>query len=1006
MFNYKFSSLLGSVYRKGNVIFSNDGNVVISPVGNRITLFDLKNNTSQTLPFEGRFNLTCLALDTYGTNLIAVNEEGDASFIDLESRTVVGTHRFNKKIRAIQFSPDGRYYAVTKDNFVTVFKAPNIHGHFTIDRIIKDFYDETVCFDWTSDSRFLAVGSKSMTTRVYSIEKFINFPLCITLAGHNDSIKGCFFKKNSMDIYTVSRNGQVCIWTCSAGFDGLIQKTKAQLAQNNGKEFEIENVFYKRKARQYLGDLVRKQGRDVYLSAVDYSKEMNILVSGFSNGSFFLHEMPEVKLLYPFCIEDQLLISSISINKSGDWIALACPTLGQLVVWEWQSESYVMNQQGHVNSMRCLAYSPNGLRLATGGDDSKVKLWDTVSGLCFKTFSEHTASITGLVFSKNGKFVVSSSLDGTVRAFDFERYRNFRTFMNESKITQFSCVTMDPSCEFVCAGAQDSFEIFVWSVKNGRLLEILSGHSGPVSSLAFSPTQTVLASGSWDKTVRFWDVFENKENREIITMTSDVLAVAYRPDGKELAVATLDAQITFFEIPTLDQTGSIEGRNDLGSGRRDTDLVTPKSVLKGKAFTTICYSADGSIILAAGQSKNVCIYSCEDKVLMKKFEISQNRSFDGMDEKMGEFGNLDLVEKRDDADDDEPKTHTLPGATKGDMASRTFKPEVRVTGIIFSPTGRCWAATTTEGLLIYSLDDTYIFNPFELEVEITPVTIREKLKIHDYSTAITHALRLNEMNLIVEVVERIPEDKISFFAQSLDLKYVDRFLNFLALYLETSNNLGLCIKWISSMLVAHTVSLTSQAVSTRPTNLLLLKNLTVKYSFYRDVCDSNKYMIEYILQQGKLRRKNREQTEKTEKMEETSIDDLCLALYDFSELEKMIREVDDEQYHLVIDELKKTSCPAGISVITSLESRESAVKFLKVITAALNSNLNYNLVQSYLGLFLQIHWDAVANNIADDKEFLPVVQNLSIAQKGSWEKIQKEFRQSLCLIRLIINPLL
>ena len=62
----------------------------------------------------------------------------------------------------------------------------------------------------------------------------------------------------------------------------------------------------------------------------------------------------------------------MAFNSTGDWIALGCSGLGQLLVWEWQSETYVMKQQGHFNNMQCLAYSPDGHHLATGGDDGKV----------------------------------------------------------------------------------------------------------------------------------------------------------------------------------------------------------------------------------------------------------------------------------------------------------------------------------------------------------------------------------------------------------------------------------------------------------------------------------------------------------------------------------------------------------------------------------------------------------------------------------------------------------
>lgn len=62
------------------------------------------------------------------------------------------------------------------------------------------------------------------------------------------------------------------------------------------------------------------------------------------------------------------------------------------------------------------------------------------------------------------------------------------------------------------------------------------------------------------------------------------LCVAFRPDGKEIVVATLDGQLLFFDVRTLAQVGSIEGRNDLGSGRKDTDLITAKKNLQSKYY--------------------------------------------------------------------------------------------------------------------------------------------------------------------------------------------------------------------------------------------------------------------------------------------------------------------------------------------------------------------------------------------------------------------------------------
>lgn len=114
--------------------------------------------------------------------------------------------------------------------------------------------------------------------------------------------------------------------------------------------------------------------------------------------------------------------------------------------------------------------------------------------------------------------------------------------------------------------------------------QILSGHEGPISSLAFNPNlaSTELASVSWDKTLKIWNAIEHGSAHETIQLTADALCVAYKPNGEEVAVATLDGQITFFECKTARQIGFIEGRNDLGAGRSRTDLITAKKNLQGK----------------------------------------------------------------------------------------------------------------------------------------------------------------------------------------------------------------------------------------------------------------------------------------------------------------------------------------------------------------------------------------------------------------------------------------
>lgn len=87
-----------------------------------------------------------------------------------------------------------------------------------------------------------------------------------------------------------------------------------------------------------------------------------------------------------------------------------------------------------------------------------AQVWTVSSGSCFVTFSEHTNSITALHFVPSKHCLLSASLDGTVRAWDLFRYRNFKIFTSPAS-RQFVSLTSDQSGDMVCAGTLDSFEV-------------------------------------------------------------------------------------------------------------------------------------------------------------------------------------------------------------------------------------------------------------------------------------------------------------------------------------------------------------------------------------------------------------------------------------------------------------------------------------------------------------------------------------------------------------------
>ncbi len=545
----------------------------------------------------------------------------------------------------------------------------------------------------------------------------------------------------------------------------------------------------------------------------------------------------------------------MTINKSGEWLAFGASKLGQLLVWEWQSESYILKQQGHFDSMNALMYSPDGQRIITTSDDGKIKVWDTQTGFCIVTFTEHSSGVTACEFAKRGNVIFTSSLDGSVRAWDLIRFRNFRTFTGTTRLS-FSSIAIDPSGEVVCAGSLDSFDIQIWSVQTGQLLDQLSGHEGPISSLAFAPSGDTLISGSWDHTVRLWSIFGRTQTSEPLQLPADVLHVAFRPDSKQVAVSTLDGQLTFWSVSEATQEAGVDGRRDVSGGRKLTDRRTAANAAGTKAFNCIAYSTDGTCVIAGGNSKYVCLYDVQSATLVKKFTVSVNLSLDGTQEflnsrNLTEAGPAGLIDQQGEALALEDRIdRTLPGASRGDFSVRRTRPEVRVPGVAFSPTGRAFCAASTEGLLVYSVDNALQFDPFDLDINVTPATTLAAMDENDFLRALVMAFRLNENRLIRRVYQAIPVDDVARVVKHLPTVYLARLLRFVAQATDDSPCLELNLLWIESLLTAHGAYLKDRSASFAAELRKVQKAVAKIQADLSRMADDNIYALDYLLLQA------------------------------------------------------------------------------------------------------------------------------------------------------------
>ena len=909
MLSYQFSNLLGIVHNTGRVLFlKDDTNILLSPLGNKILCLDLKYGTSQTLPIEIHSNIDFIDITSDSKILIIVDILGYCLVVNFPKQIVISHFNFRNKISALKISPNNKFLAVGIGKGVQIFEMPNLikeYEPFVLYRKYTAFHnDKITSINWSYDSRFILTGSKDTNVRILNLFKIPGY-YPYTFTGHKKKIITALFSKDMNRIYSISQDGLLLIWKFvdeqSDEFKKHINFVKNIKPKKNYKydkvykkhekneeeeendddknndnilgldsdeeendesikeENNIDTKYYSEFEKKILKGrfILEKKEQFVINSKVvmceitqnissELSEDNNILVLGLQNGSFSIYSMNNFENKYSLKISDAK-ISSLSINPSGKWIAFGSKYLNQLFVWEWKSESYIYKQQGHMNDINLIAFSPEGGQLASGADDGRIKVFDISSSNCLITFTDHTAKITGLQYALNkSNLLISSSLDGTIRAYDLIKYKNFR-IMTTPKQTQLICCSVDYSGEIVAAGSLDTYNIFVWSIKTGDLIDVLNGHTGPVSCLAFSHINDILISGSWDNTVKMWELYTKKGISETYEHNSKITAIALSPNDKEVAVSTLNGELYTWDIDTGSIKNILDVSKDIWGGRLNEEKIAAKNATRNKYLNSIHYNLPGNLLICGGNSQYVLIYDMQYQILVKKFVLTHNRSLNGLLYKLNsKYDNNKTLLQQDnnglDSEDELEYNNKQKNILPGNKTN--LIPEVKINSIKFSNTNRSFAVGTTEGIYIYSLDKSLSFNKLSISIEVTLKDALDAFENNNYIKGIIYSIYLKKIDLLDKYFNSIPISQVQLIVDKIPFSLVSPLLDYLCIKLEKDIHLQYVMIWINLLLKKNCRQLKNS--KNKAVFMNLHRALMKMFKGIVNIVEDNIYTIKYL----------------------------------------------------------------------------------------------------------------------------------------------------------------
>ncbi|XP_055712499.1 F-box-like/WD repeat-containing protein TBL1XR1 [Phlebotomus papatasi] len=231
----------------------------------------------------------------------------------------------------------------------------------------------------------------------------------------------------------------------------------------------------------------------------------------------------------------------------------------------WTTDGRLASTLGqHKGPIFALKWNKRGNYILSAGVDKTTIIWDASTGQCTQQFSFHSAPALDVDWQTNTSFA-SCSTDMCIHVCKLHADKPIKSFQGHTN--EVNAIKWDPQGHLL-ASCSDDMTLKIWSMKQDTCVHDLQAHSKEIYTIKWSPTgpgtanpnmNLILASASFDSTVRLWDVERGVCIHTLTKHTEPVYSVAFSPDGKFLASGSFDKCVHIWSTQTGQLVHSYKG---------------------------------------------------------------------------------------------------------------------------------------------------------------------------------------------------------------------------------------------------------------------------------------------------------------------------------------------------------------------------------------------------------------------------------------------------------------
>jgi WD40 repeat protein len=532
--------------------FSPDGRTlaVISHAGGsvRITTWDVSRwRLTSTAKQRFQDQVYGVAFSRDGKLLAFAGENSKVIVWDVAHRTpqasfknTVGT------VKSVAFSPDGKLLAYGgKDASVVLWSL----AQRKVVRTLTAHSDVVQALAFNTAGTILASASSDTTIKLWDAQRWSEIA---TLKAHSNPVMSVAFTRDGRLLASGSEDATVALWNVSPlktdldprldvayNPDGRQLTTISDVRSDRPAEIRQDLTFWNTVDGSREASFTQN-GNLLPVSGVAYSPD-GMLLAERTSQSIDLWDSRRHRRVARLPIPKQSL-GRVSFSPDGKWLAAMYRDRWQeqggkvehdngstIVIWDLARRAVAMRLRNPDQVLSEMAFSPDGKTLAVGETEhwdrentespaTGMVLWDLQRGIRLSRLEGHRGQVNAVVFSPNGRWLVSGGSDNAV---------------------------------------------ILWDAIGGKQINKLYGHTNEIRDLAFSPDGKFLTSGSKDGSIISWDVNQKTRVATLVGSGTPINSIAYSPNGRLLAVAADDRldQWSIDAATATQQLCAIVGRN-------------------------------------------------------------------------------------------------------------------------------------------------------------------------------------------------------------------------------------------------------------------------------------------------------------------------------------------------------------------------------------------------------------------------------------------------------------